>query len=170
MRLCKFVILLLIGGIVALYVIHTKDANDEITSIGELSTSGDAITFRRKINGNLLTIHARRAEVCTADTVRLRNVQASFEKANGEMIMECEECTFNIKEKKAYLTKNVQLKSADIRCCTESVVVNFVKNSITGNSQIRGTKTGMQFVSSGFHVRPDGNIILTHAKMMKSKR
>jgi hypothetical protein len=162
--------LLLIGGTAALYVIRTQDADDEIESIGKLSTHSRVITFRRKINGNLLTIHAEQAEVCTVDTVRLRNVRASFKKDNGEMSIECEVCTFNTREKKAYLTKNVRLASADIRCCTESVVVDFVKNSIIGNSQIRGTKAGMQFVSSGFHIRPDGNIILTRAKMTRSGR
>jgi hypothetical protein len=161
--------MLLIGGIVALYVIHTKDTADEIPSVSGLLTSGNAITFRKKINGNLLTIHAEKAEWRTADTVLLKNVHAGFKKDNGEMLMECEICIFNTTEKKAYLTKNVRLKSADVNCCTESVVIDFAKNSITGNSQIRGTKTGLQFVSSGFHIQPDGNIILAHAKMVNSK-
>jgi hypothetical protein len=155
----------LVGCVVTFYVIKVQNTGDDVTGIKELSTNGQSITFRRSVNGQLVIVKADRARLGTGGTVRLENVRATLKKRDGEMFMNCDVCIFDKKRKKAYLSKNVIIKSTDFCCNTESVVVDFVSNSITGNSKLHGTKTGMRFTSSGFCIRPDGRITMNRMKI-----
>lgn len=162
--------LLLVGCVISFYIIRIQNTSDNFTDVGALPNRCNAITFKRKMHGNLLTICAESATLEEGGVVSLKDVRVSLKKKDGEVVICCQLCRFSPREKKAYLNKKVEIKSTGISCSTESVIVDLANNLITGNSEVRGVKSGMRFVSQGFRIRSDGNITLKRVKIIKGRK
>jgi hypothetical protein len=167
-KLFKLALLLLTTGIATFYIIHKSQPNQEIAKVRNLSTDGESIAFRKKLKNGTLTLSAKSAKLNEKDgSILLKNVRSVFYSKQKDISVSCSYCTFRVKERKAYLTRDVCLKSSETVCYTKSAVVNLVDNSISSNSTIRGLRNGVKFLASGFHLNESGKITLKRAKIVK---
>ena len=125
------------------------------------------ICYTKQFNGGKLTLTAAEVSLKSKDKLVLSNISANFSKNGRSILIESGECDLNLKNQKAYLRKNVLIKSPDATCNTNSAVVDFVSDSIYGNSKITGTRAGDSFTSDGFIIDKNGVIKLKHATIKR---
>jgi hypothetical protein len=139
-------------------------------NIGDLATHGESIQYKRRLKNGTLTIMASHAEMKSANCILLKDVQAIIKRASKITTISSPVCEINPKKRQAYLKKNVHMRTADTVCQTDSVVIDFKKNTISGKSELHGTKAGMKFVAEEFFIAENGKIVLKHAKMLKVRK
>jgi hypothetical protein len=170
LKLLKGIIFLLAAGVITYCVIHNQNFSVKPQSEKHVKNSAKKIKYKKRLNGGMLTLMAKSADVSVEGSILLTDVIATFEKNKKTITIRCENCNLKPKKQRAYLKKNVCIKTGNAICYTDAATVNFVENSIFGKSKMHGIQSGTKFVSNGFLMKEDGNIKLNKAKIVKNKR
>ncbi|MDR0695903.1 MAG: hypothetical protein LBF56_04045 [Holosporales bacterium] len=168
-KLIKFVFFLSVIGVVIYCLVGLPSFhNQHSTDIGDLATRGESIQYKRRLKNGTLTIIASHAEMKSANCIILKDVQAILKRDSKITTISSPICEIVPKKRQAYLKKDVHMRTADTMCQTDSVVIDFKKNTISGKSKLHGTKAGMKFVAQEFFIAENGKIVLKHARMLKT--
>ena len=127
------------------------------------------ICYKRKVNGGVLFLTAKEVVTRSKEELVLSGIKANFKKNDKNITIECEQCNLQTAQKKAYLSRNVRIKSDDTTCCTERAVVDFAENAIFGDSKITGVNARGSFASNGFSIDKEGVIKLKEVKVKGKK-
>ena len=168
-KFVKFIFLLSITGTIGYYVVHSQEnsKSDEVKSSITKENSTDKIKYTKEFKGGILNLTATKADLKSQNNIHMKEMKAVFNKNGKTIVIESCECYLKMKEQKAYLKKNVHIKSADTACDTEYAVIDFPTNSISGDSKMVGTRSGTNFVSNGFFMDENGIIKLKRATIKK---
>jgi hypothetical protein len=157
-------------GILAYCVVRNQNTSVIPNAEKHIKNAAKRIKYRKRLNGGILTLVARSADVGIEGKILLTDVTATFEKNKKIITIRCKDCDLRQKKQKAYLKGNVCIKTNNAVCYTDSAIVNFVENSISGKSRMHGVQSGTKFTSKGFSMKDDGKIKLNKAKIVKNKK
>ena len=172
-KFIKLMVLLLVFVSVGYYMTQAQGGQNKVgVTDNKCSPKGNVtknICYKRKVNGGILLLTAKEVVTRSKEELVLSGIKASYNKDGKNITIECEQCHLQTAQKKAYLQRNVRIKSDDTTCCTESAVVDFAENAIFGNSKITGVNARGSFVSTGFSIDKEGVIKLKEVNVKGKK-
>ena len=157
-------------SLIGYYIVHTQDPSKP-ASLGRLVNKNVTknIKYKKQLGTGVLTLTASEVKLKSKEKILLLGIEADFVKSDKKITIECGECELNIKVQKAYLKKNVSIKSPGMICRTNEAIVDLKNNSIYGNSKITGKRGGDSFTASGFAIDRNGVIKLKKAVIKRKK-
>ncbi|MDR3030934.1 MAG: hypothetical protein LBU35_00940 [Holosporales bacterium] len=168
LRIFKYIVFITVACIVSFYL-SQKDSNENKNpSINLKKNLAHSIAYSINIKGGKLDITAENASFPqNLDSVILKKINANFISKSKNIKISSDKCDLYPKKKKAFFGPNVVVNSKDWNLKTNSAILDWKANSLSGNSKLFGTNKGIRISASGFSIKENGEIILKHAKITK---
>lgn len=161
-RLVLFPSLILFAGYYIIQKHNIPQTSSPLTLNHSLNSSS-AVKYVKKFKGGFLTLTAQKSKLISPDHILLNGMAAVFEKDGKTVTIRGDVCNLKMDEKKAYIKDKVVIETLNTTCDTSTAVIDFLNDSLYGNSEVEGKRSGTNFVASGFSLNENGIINLTRA-------
>ena len=164
-KLIRFVLFSLLILAFGYYIVQNQntDKTSKPATLNYELNSSDSIKYIKKFKGGILTLSAQKSKLLNPNHIILDNMTAVFQKDGKEVVISGKICNLKMNEKKAYINNNVIIKTLNTTCNTNIAIVDFLNNTLYGNSKIDGIRSGTNFTANGFSLNENGMIKLKHA-------
>lgn len=164
-KLIRFVLFSLLILVSSYYITHNQNINSPLKTaqLNQKLNSSENIKYVKKFKGGILTLSAQKSKLVNTNYIKLYNMTAVFKKDGREVEISGQNCDLKLDEKKAYINKNVIVKTLNTICNTNFAIVDFLNNALYSDSPINGVRSGTNFIANGFSLNENGVVKLKHA-------
>jgi LPS export ABC transporter protein LptC len=129
----------------------------------------DGFSFRTQTSLGHLTVFAKTALMKEEKIIVLEEVSATLQNKEDVIKADAQKCTADFKQKKVFLSGQVNIKTKNEYIETERAVVDIKKETVTSDSSVKGKKGDYEFEAEGFSIDKKANASFKKVKIFSTE-